>query len=76
MVASLGGASVLPVSFYFSETSGNPGGADSGWLTSNTYTNTGLSAGTQYTYTVKMRDGDVPPTEGLESSAAVATTDV
>ena len=76
MVASLGGASVLPVSFYFSETSGNPGGADSGWQTSNTYTNTGLSAGTQYTYTVKMRDGDVPPTEGPESSAAVATTDV
>tara|TARA_R110000772_G_scaffold57025_1_gene129449 strand:- start:1820 stop:4135 length:2316 start_codon:yes stop_codon:yes gene_type:complete len=75
MVASLGGASVLPVSFYFSETSGNPGGADSGWQTSNTYTNTGLSAGTQYTYTVKMRDGDVPPTEGPESAAAVATTD-
>ena len=75
MVASLGGASVLPTSFYFSETSGNPGGADSGWQTSNTYTNTGLSAGTQYTYTVKMRDGDVPPTEGPESAAAVATTD-
>ncbi|MDF7801630.1 carbohydrate-binding protein [Pontiellaceae bacterium B1224] len=46
-----------PVEYYFDETSGNPGGSDSGWTTDSVYRDTGLTAGMQYTYTVQMRDG-------------------
>ena len=42
--------------YYFEETSGNPGGSDSGWQNSPNYTDTGLSPSTTYTYTVKARD--------------------
>jgi hypothetical protein len=44
------------VEYYFGETSGNAGGSNSGWQTSPSYTDTGLSADTQYTYRVRMRD--------------------
>jgi len=44
------------VEYYFDETSGNPGGSDSGWQDSTSYTDTGLSAGTQYCYQVKARN--------------------
>ena len=44
--------------YYFEETSGNPGGSDSGWQSSPIYTDTGLSELTQYTYRVRMRDAD------------------
>ncbi len=44
------------VEYYFDETSGNPGGMDSGWINNTVYTNAGLSSSTQYTYTVRMRD--------------------
>jgi arylsulfatase A-like enzyme len=45
------------VQYFFHETTGNSGGADSGWQASPTYTNSGLSSSTQYGYTVTMRDG-------------------
>ena len=45
-----------PVEYNFEETSGNPGGSDSGWQTSTSYTDTGLTPGTQYSYTVRTRD--------------------
>jgi hypothetical protein len=44
------------VEYYFEETSGNPGGSDSGWQDSETYTDTGLSPSTQYCYRVQARD--------------------
>jgi len=44
------------VEYYFDEISGNPGGSDSGWQDSSTYTDTGLLPNTTYTYTVKARD--------------------
>ena len=34
------------VQYYFDETTGNPGGTDSGWQTSSSYTDTGLTCGT------------------------------
>lgn len=43
----------LGVEYYFDETSG---GNDSTWQTSATYTDTGLSPDTQYTYRVRARD--------------------
>ena len=45
-----------PVEYYFAEISGSPGASDSGWITSNKYTDYDLSAGTEYIYTVTMRD--------------------
>ncbi|NDV61671.1 right-handed parallel beta-helix repeat-containing protein [Puniceicoccales bacterium CK1056] len=42
--------------YYFTETSGNLGGDDSGWQSSPVYTDTGLLPNTAYAYTVTMRD--------------------
>jgi hypothetical protein len=72
MTATTGSDASGPVEYYFDETSGNPGGSDSGWQTSASYTDTGLTASTQYTYTVQMRDS--VPNTGTVSSPANATT--
>ncbi len=45
-----------PVDYFFDETSGNAGGTDSAWQASPLYSDTGLSASTQYCYTVQSRD--------------------
>jgi hypothetical protein len=63
------------VEYYFDETSGNPGGSDSGWQSSSTYTDSGLNPNTQYTYTVKARDNASPPNESAVSAPASATTE-
>jgi hypothetical protein len=65
---------VSGVEYYFTETSGNPGGNDSGWQDSPTYTDTGLTSGTQYTYTVKARDKSGNQNETSASADASATT--
>jgi len=62
------------VEYYFEETSGNPGGEDSGWQDSPVYTDAGLKPGTTYTYRVKARDKMPVPNEGLASEEASATT--
>jgi autotransporter-associated beta strand protein len=62
------------VEYFFDETSGNPGGTDSGWQSSPTYTDSGLSPNTQYTYTVRARDNALPPNESTASAPASATT--
>jgi hypothetical protein len=75
MTATTGSDSSGPVEYYFDETSGNPGGADSGWQTSPSYTDGGLNPSTQYTYTVTMRDSATPtPNMGTPSNPANATT--
>ena len=74
MTATEGSDASGPVEYYFAETSGNPGGDDSGWQLSPTYTDSGLAPHTEYTYTVKMRDSATLPNEGDESEAASATT--
>ncbi|MGB1129536.1 MAG: sialate O-acetylesterase, partial [Haloferula sp.] len=65
---------VSGVEYYFAETSGNPGGDDSGWQDSPIYTDTGLQSGTEYTYTVKARDKSAAQNETAPSTAASATT--
>ena len=63
------------VQYYFTETSGNPGGSDSGWQDSPTYTDTGLNPSTTYSYTVKARDKSIHQNETAQSTpAAPATT--
>ena len=62
------------VEYYFEEVSGNSGGSDSGWQNSATYTDTGLSASTQYTYRIKARDKSSNQNETGWSSSLTATT--
>jgi hypothetical protein len=61
-----------PIEYLFTETSGNPGATSSTWQTSPTYTDAGLSPGTQYSYTVAVRDALGVP--GPASAPASATT--
>lgn len=62
------------VEYYFDETSGNPGGTDSGWQASPTYTDTGLNPSTTYTYTVTARDRSAALNTTSASIPASATT--
>ncbi|MHC4616860.1 MAG: hypothetical protein ACYTEQ_03810 [Planctomycetota bacterium] len=72
MTATTGSDASPPVEYYFAETSGNPGGSDSGWTTNPVYNDSGLEAATQYTYTVQMRDS--LGNTGTASAPASATT--
>jgi hypothetical protein len=74
MTATTGTDASGPVEYYFAETSGNPGGADSGWQTSPVYTDSGLSELTEYTYTVAMRDsvGNTGSASAGESATTLA----
>ena len=63
------------VQYYFDETSGNPGGSDSSWQSSPSYTDSGLDPLTQYTYTVKARDVSPAQNETAVSTAESATTE-
>ena len=51
------------VEYFFDETSGNPGGSDSGWQDSPNYTDTGPQPNTTYTYTVTARDKATIPND-------------
>jgi len=51
------------------------GGHDSGWQSSPVYVDSGLTASTEYTYTVQMRDTVGTPNVGTASSGANATTE-
>ena len=62
------------VQYYFDETSANPGGQDSGWQSSPTYTDTDLSPGIQYTYRVLTRDPALNQT--TPSSSVDVTTPI
>jgi hypothetical protein len=72
MTATTGTDDTGPVEYYFAETSGNPGGSDSGWQSNPIYSDNGLNQGTQYTYTVQMRDS--VGNAGIASSPQSATT--
>jgi len=60
------------VEYYFTCTEG--GGHDSGWQDSASYEDTGLTPGTQYTYTVTARDKSVNQNATATSTAESATT--
>lgn len=73
MTASTASDASTPVQYYFDETTGGSGATDSGWQSSTSYTDTGLSGSTEYTYRVKARDS--VGNETAYSSSASATTD-
>jgi hypothetical protein len=60
--------------FDFDETTGNPGGSDSGWQDSPTYEDTGLEPDTIYIYRVKARDKSTNNNESDWSPFESATT--
>ena len=62
------------VEYLFEETSGRLGGTDSGWQSSPTYTDAGLSPETTYTYTVTARDKSAARNATAPSEPASATT--
>lgn len=62
------------VEYFFDETSGNPGGSDSGWQSSPIYTDVGLNAAMAYTYTVIARDKSIAQNTTVASAPASATT--
>lgn len=72
MTATTASDPCTPVYYLFTETSGNTGGTSSSWQTSASYTDTGLSPATQYTYTVQYKDG--LDNTGTASAPASATT--
>jgi hypothetical protein len=59
------------VEYYFTCTAG--GGHDSGWQSNTTYTDTGLTPGVPYSYTVKARDKSPAKNTTTPSAAASAT---
>lgn len=71
MKATVGSSSVGSVEYYFEEVSGNPGGTASGWISSPEYTDSGLTSGYAYRYTVTLRD--LPGNETAPSSALGAS---
>ncbi|MFT5108333.1 MAG: hypothetical protein ACI9UA_003977, partial [Pseudoalteromonas tetraodonis] len=64
---------VAGVEYYFTETSGNPGGDDSGWQAETIYEDRGLSTGMVYTYTVTARDLSANQNATAPSDPASAT---
>lgn len=57
------------IEYQFTETTGNPGATDSAWQANRSYTDTGLTAGTQYSYTVSIRAGALATTASAPASA-------
>jgi chitodextrinase len=74
MVTTTASDDLYGVEYYFTETSGNPGGSDSGWQSSPIYFDGGLQPGTEYTYTVTARDTSLAQVQGTASSPISATT--
>ncbi len=62
------------VEYFFDETSGNPGGTDSGWQDSPSYADTGLTPDNSYIYTVTARDKSPAHNPASASAPASATT--
>lgn len=65
-------ASTPPVEYFFNNTT--VVGHDSGWQSSASWTDTGLSANTSYTYRVKARDAVATPNETAYSSTSATST--
>jgi Family of unknown function (DUF6288) len=76
MTAATGTFTDGPVQYLFTETTGNPGGTSSGWQNSPSYTDNGLTASTQYTYTVTIRDALATTGNASAPLAAMSATNI
>lgn len=63
-----------PVRYFFNFVSGGSGGNDSTWQTGTSYTDTGLTGNTAYTYRVKARDDACVPNETAYSTEVTTAT--
>jgi len=71
-MSATAGFDLSGVEYSFVNTAG--GGSSSGWQASTSFTDTGLTPETEYTYTVQMRDGSAAQNAGGVSAAASVTT--
>jgi len=79
LTATDSGAGLHATPYQFQETSGNDGATSSDWQVSDTYTDSGLSPNTQYTYKVRAKDAannisDYSSTSSKYTLAAVPGT--
>ncbi len=72
MTATTATDPATPIEYDFNETSGNSGASNSGWSTSTSFVDDGLTNSTQYCYTLQSRDG--LGNTGTASNPACATT--
>jgi len=72
---TLSNISTASSGLFFSETSGNTGGANSTWQQVNSYQNTGLSENTQYTFKAMARNGNSTETEYTTTSSKYTLAD-
>jgi len=72
-MAATAATDIAGVEYYFTETSGNPGGDDSTWQANTSYEDTGLTTGLVYTYTVMARDLSANQNDTAPSDPASAT---
>jgi len=75
-MTAAGAADPSGVEYFFEETTGNPGGDDSGWQDSREYTDTGLSPKMQYCYRVKARDKSTNANETGWATAECSSTGI
>ena len=68
MTATTASDDTPPISYYFTEVTGNPGGSSSHWTENTSYSDAGLSANTRYGYQVKARDSAELPNETQNST--------
>jgi hypothetical protein len=64
------------VEYFFEETSGNPGGSDSGWQAGRAFTDGGLQEGYRYAYRVKARNLSAAQNETAWSTSASTSVPV
>ncbi len=79
MRATRASDATTPVEYYFryvGSFTGGTGGNDSGWITSNTYTDTGLEPNHMYGYSVRARDSASEPNYTEYSSYIYVYTDI
>ena len=75
MTATTGTDATTPVQYFFQNTTSGMSSHNSGWQTSTSWTDTGLTPSTTYSYQVQARDSVSPtPNVGSWSTTAYATT--
>jgi hypothetical protein len=74
MIATTATGGLPPIEYYFEFVTGGAGGDSSGWQTMTAYTDSGLETNAPYTYRVKARDSDTPPSETAYSADGATAT--